>query len=213
MGGTLSGLLGEVGMEITEKQISNVVPSRNTLREWEIDLATDCIFGLCWELKQAKVQQLGITTDHGHRKGQDHLVKLLSFPRRTSDDNYTIDFLCLNVDSAGHSTEEASKAILEDVSAFLDILCNFVHDVKLSVITGDAGGGASVQQLHPALKAKGIMDKYSKRLSCDMHNLNKALEIACIDTWGRQGIGHLTPFQMIWLFVRLLKHIRKELVD
>jgi hypothetical protein len=81
MGGTLSGLLGEVGMEITEKQISNVVPSRNTLREWEIDLATDCIFGLCWELKQAKVQQLGITTDHGHRKGQDHLVKLLSFPR------------------------------------------------------------------------------------------------------------------------------------
>jgi hypothetical protein len=199
MGGTLSGMFGEVGMDIQGEQISNAVPCGKTLKNWEIDLATDCIFGLCWELKQAKVQQLGITTDHSHRKGQDHLVKLLSFPRQTCDDDYTIDFLCLNVDSAGHSTEEASRAVSDDVLAFLDILRQFVPNVKLSVITGNAGGGASVQHLHPALQANGTMDKWSKRLSCDLHNLNKALEVACIDAWGRQGIGHLTPFQMIWL--------------
>ena len=132
----------------------------------------------------------------------------------TSAGNYTIDFLCLNIDSAGHTTEDASSAISSDVLALLEILQTFVGPkVKLSVITGDAGGGASVQQLHPALKKKGIMDDKSKRLSCELHNLNKALEVACIDTWGRQGIGHLTPFQMIWLFVRVLKHIRKELGD
>jgi hypothetical protein len=142
------------------------------------------------------------------------LVKLLSFPNLTSTGEYTIDFLCLNVDSAGHTTEEASSAVADDVSAILEILREFVDtDVKISVITGDAGGGASVQHLHPALQKKGTMDEWSKRLSCDMHNLNKALEIACIDTWGKQGIGHLTPFQMIWLFVRILKHIRKDLVD
>lgn len=212
MGGTLSGLFKEVGMEIDAEQIFRTPPSRSTLGNWEADVATDCLFALCWQLKEAGVKQLGITTDHGHRKGQDHLVKLLSFPTLTSTGEHTIDFLCLNVDSAGHTTEEASSAISTDVEELLEILRQFLGpDVKLSVITGDAGGGASVQNLHPALITKGTMDAKSKRLSCDMHNLNKALETACIDTWGRQGIGHKTPFQMVWLFVRILKHIRKDM--
>jgi hypothetical protein len=214
MGGALSALFNEVGLEFEGEQVSNVVPSKDTLKKWEINLATDCLFGLCWELKEAKVTQLGITTDHGHRKGQDHLVKLLSFPSITSTGDLTIEFMCLNVDSAGHKTEEAASAISDDVSALLEILRRFVgDDVKLSVITGDAGGGASVQNLHPELQKIGTMDEWSKKLSCDLHNLNKAFEIACTSAWGGQGIGHLTPFQMIWLFVRILKHFRKELND
>ena len=205
-------MFNEVGMKIDAEQIFRTLPSRSTLGNWEADVATDCLFALCWQLKEAGVKQLGITTDHGHRKGQDHLVKLLSFPTLTSTGEHTIDFLCLNVDSAGHTTEEASSAISTDVEELLEILRRFLGpDVKLSVITGDAGGGASVQNLHPALITKGTMDTKSKRLSCDMHNLNKALETACIDTWGRQGIGHKTPFQMVWLFVRILKHIRKDM--
>ena len=214
MGGTLSALFDEVGLKFEKEEVSNVVPSGDTLKNWEINLATDCLFGLCWELKEANVTQLGITTDHGHRKGQDHLVKLLSFPSITSTEDLTIEFMCLNVDSAGHKTEEAASAISDDVSALLEILRTFVgEDVKLSVITGDAGGGAAVQLLHPELQKKGTMDEWSKKLSCDLHNLNKALEVACTRTWGQQGIGHLTPFQMIWLFVRILKHFRKELND
>ena len=157
------------------------------------------------------MQHVGITTDHGHRKGQDHLVKLLSFPVKKDDGSRTINFLCLNIDSAGHSALEASHAIASDVNFFLEALSEYVgHKVCLSVITGDAGGGALVQNLHPALQDIGIMDESSKRLSCDMHNLNKALEIACVDTWGKQGIGHRTPFQMIWLFVKILKYARKK---
>ena len=114
MGGTLAALFEHVGMPgIDETQISNAVPCATTLKNWEIDVATDCLFGLCWEMKKAGVTQLGITTDHGHRKGQDHLVKLLSFPNLTSTGEYTIDFLCLNVDSAGHTTEEASSAVAD----------------------------------------------------------------------------------------------------
>jgi len=52
------------------------------------------------------------------------------------------------------------------------------------------------------------MDEWSKRLSCDLHNLNKALEVACIDMFGKQGIGHQTPFQMIYLFAKILKTVR-----
>jgi hypothetical protein len=212
MGGALSALFNESGLKFEGEQVSNVVPSGDTLKNWEINLATDCLFGLCWELKEANVTQLGITTDHGHRKGQDHLVKLLSFPSITSTGDLTVEFMCLNVDSGGHKTEEAASAISDDVSALLEILRTFVgHDVKLSVITGDAGGGASVQLLHPELQKKGTMDEWSKKLSCDLHNLNKALEVACTRTWGQQGIGHLTPFQMIWLFVRILKHFRNDL--
>ena len=84
MGGTLSGLFNEVGMKINAEQIFRTLPSRSTLGNWEADVATDCLFALCWQLKEAGVKQLGITTHHGHRKGQDHLVKLLSFPTSTS---------------------------------------------------------------------------------------------------------------------------------
>ena len=47
-------------------------------------------------------------------------------------------------------------------------------------------------------------------LACDMHNFVKPLEVACVDAWGRQGIGHKTPFQMIWLFVKIIKTVRKD---
>ena len=209
--GTLAALFKILKIEISGDQIANAVPSRRTIGRMEIRLAAECLFGLLWEMKEAGVTDVGITTDHGHRKGQDHLVKLLSFPVKKDDGNLSINFLCLNIDSAGHSTAEASDAISKDMKWFLDLLSEFMgKDVKLSVITGDAGGGAAVQHLHPALQDIGIMDAVSKRLSCDLHNLNKALEIGCVDTWGKQGIGHRTPFQMVYLFVKILKIVRKD---
>jgi hypothetical protein len=63
---------------------------------------------------------------------------LLSFPSITSTGDLTIEFMCLNVDSAGHKKEEAASAISDDVSALLDILRRFVgDDVKLSIISLD----------------------------------------------------------------------------
>ena len=60
------------------------------------------------------------------------------------------------------------------------------------------------------MKSIGVMDSNSKKVACDMHNFVKPLEVACVDTWGRQGIGHRTPFQMVWLFVTMLKKVREE---
>ena len=207
--GTIATLFKILDINIPATQITNSVPSRTTLARMEVRLAVDCLFGEFFKMKEADVESLGITTDHGHRKGQDHLVKLLSYPVKKDDGSLSVNFLCLNVDSAGHSAIEASYAISKDVTFILDILSKYVgRKVGLTVITGDAGGGAAVHHLHNALQNLETMDEWSKKLSCDMHNLNKAFEVACIDTWGKQGIGHRTPFQMVWLFVKLMKHVK-----
>ena len=141
---------------------------------------------------------------------RDHLGKLFSFPDRTSTGELSIGNFCLDVNSGGHMTDDAANSIALSVTPFFAILNRFLGDVKLAVITGDTGGGASVQNLHPALKTRKLMDSHSKRLSCDMHNLNKAFEVACTDTWGRQGIGHNTIFQMLYLRSRIHKLIGKD---
>ncbi len=211
MGGVLKGLLDDVRFDISGKQIWKSLPAKSTVGSWEIETATDCLFGFCWELRLAGVTQLALTTDHRHRKGQNHLVKLLSFPQLTDTGELTIGNICLDVDSGGHTTNDAANAIAHSMNHFLNILQTFVsEDVKISAITGDAGGGASVQNLHPALIKREVMGNDSKRLSCDMHNFNKAFEIACTDTWGGQGIGHNTVFQASYLFLRIIKHVRNE---
>jgi hypothetical protein len=207
----LKAFFDDVGMDISTTQIANSLPARSTLGSWEIDTATNCLFGLCWGMKETGLSQLALTTNHGHRKGQDHLVKLLSFPERTSSTGeLSIGNFCLDVDSGGHTTDDAADVIVLSVTPFLAILNRFLGDVKLAVITSDAGGGASVQNLHPALKTRKLMDSHSKQLSCDMHNLNKAFEVVCTDTWGRQGIGHNTIFQMLYLRSRIHKLIGKD---
>ena len=84
------------------------------------------------------------------------------------------------------------------------------EEVKIDVVTGDSGGGAAIHNLFEELKKIDVMDILGKMLACDMHNFVKPLEVACVDAWGRQGIGHKTPFQMIWLFVKIIKTIRKD---
>ncbi len=55
------------------------------------------------------------------------------------------------------------------------------------------------------------MSKLSKFLGCDLHAMNNALSVACIESFGKQGIGHKTPFQMLWLFPTILKKVKKEM--
>ena len=163
-------------------------------------------YTICSRTALGRFPLLRLRTDHGHRKDQDHYVKMVSWAGCDEDRNWTVKFYCLDVDSCGHSAQEAAYAIKMSTLQLISILkdlCGEV-DIQLSMLTGDTGGGAAVQNIHPVLITNGTMGRKSKRLSCDIHNLFKALEIACADTWSRQGIGHKTPFQMIWLFVSLL---------
>ena len=57
------------------------------------------------------------------------------------------------------------------------------EDVKISVLTGDSGGGAAVHFLfEELLKIKFMDPEIAKMLSCDLHNFVKPLEVACADS-------------------------------
>ena len=122
MAETLLAVFGQVGIEIDGEQIAKTLPSRSTLSNWEIDTAVNCLFRECSNMTDAGVTSLGITTDHGHRKGQDHLVKLLNYPIKKEDGSSTIGPLCLNNDSARHLADKASDAIADSVMFYMDIL-------------------------------------------------------------------------------------------
>ena len=95
----------------------------------------------------------------------------------------------------------------------LEILNEMIdNDVEIIALTGDSGGGAASHFLVEELIKLGVMPAkpHSKMLACDLHNFVKPLEVACVDTWGGQGIGSKSPFQMVWLFVRMMKMLRGE---
>ena len=174
------------------------------------------MLAICQEIKEDMVEHsggaLGLTTDHGHRKGQDHFVKLLSWTGRDENDMWTVKFYCLDIDSSGHSAEEAASAIKLSTDDFLELLNEMIPgvDVKINLLTGDSGGGAAAQHIHPVLIRDKTMPTDSRMVNCDMHGIMKPLEIACIETFGKQGIGHRTPFQMVWLFCSILKKVKTE---
>ena len=114
-------------------------------------------------------------------------------------------------DSSGHTAELAARAIKlswDEMAHILDMLNPSEEDkFVLHGLTCDNGGGAAIQHLHPQLMMLETMGPTSKMLGCDMHNFVKPLEVACADAWGRQGIGHRTPFQMMWLFAKIMKMV------
>ncbi|KAL7530309.1 hypothetical protein ACHAXR_007396 [Thalassiosira sp. AJA248-18] len=216
MAGTMKALFYELGIDISDQQIAKAFPSRATLSEMEIRGAADSLLAVCQEIKEDMMVTLGralsLTTDHGHRKGQDHFVKLISWAGLDEEDMWTVKFFCVDIDSSEHTADGAATAIKVSTEQLLEILNEMIDgdEVKITSLTGDSGGGAAAQNLHPRLVLNGTMPKDSRFVNCDMHGIMKPLEIACVDTFGKQGIGHRTPFQMIWLFVRILKKVKKE---
>jgi len=132
--------------------------------------------------------KLCLVINHGHRKDQDHFIKLVCWAGFNEDRNETIKYHCLDVDESGHSASEAAKAIKTLSELFIEVIKEMASDnvrVEIAHITGDSGGGAAVHRLHPALVQVHVMEEVSAFLGCDMHALNKPLEVACIETFGK----------------------------
>ena len=216
--GVVKAFLSQVGLDIGNQQIAQFLPSDKTFDKYETELAADCILKVCYEIKLdhdgERVIKLCLITDHGHRKDQDHFVKLICWAGFDEDGNWTIKYHCLDVDIAGHSAKEAAEAVRTSSAIFVEVLQFIVGDdveVEFADVTGDTGGGAAVHRLHPALVEIRVMKALSHFLGCDMHAWNKPLEVASVETFGKQGIGCCTPFQLLWLFVQILKTVRKKL--
>ena len=154
------------------------------------------------EIKDDGAKHVGIITDHGHRGKQDHHVVVIIWSGYDSDGNMTIKFFCPSIDRAGHKGQSAAEGVKAILDRFLGD-----EDIEAHVITGDAGGGASVQNLVTELAKLNII---VKETNCSLHGVQKALENASKKTLGDQGMGCRSPFQMLYLFALLMGKIRDD---
>mmetsp|Transcript_13028 Transcript_13028/g.16611 ORF Transcript_13028/g.16611 Transcript_13028/m.16611 type:complete len:91 (+) Transcript_13028:841-1113(+) len=74
----------------------------------------------------------------------EHFVKLLCWFGKDKLGNDTIKFHCIYVDTSNHLEEDCAKAIKKSLE--LEVFTGR-DGVEVIVMTGDAGGGASVQSL------------------------------------------------------------------
>ena len=207
--GAWLALLNEIELEIDEESVANACPSRRTLARWELMLATDCMATNIEEMKRdmdgRDKKYCGVISDHGHRGGQDHFVVVVVWAGYDENGNKTLKFFCPSIDSAGHSAQEAANGVKNVLDRALA-----GTNIEAKVITGDAGGGGAVQHLYKKLVEMGIMDENCKETNCSLHGLQKAIENASKKTMGDQGMGCRSPFQMLYLFARLMSTLKKE---
>ncbi|KAK1733485.1 hypothetical protein QTG54_015773 [Skeletonema marinoi] len=142
------------------------------------------------------------------RSGIEHFVKILVWtgwadPKKK--DRKVLMFHCLDVDASAHDAEGCAAAVKRSLEEFTGL-----DGFKVTAVTGDAGGGASVHNLLPQLIKCGAVEKSAAKINCVMHGLNKCLESAGQDTFGGQGVNKRTPFQLLFVFNQLWKAIKEE---
>ena len=121
------------------------------------------------------MKHIHYTGDHGHRQGQDSLVKGWSYAAYDKDGNRFVDFLCTDVDKCGHSTGE----VVVGVEKSFDRIKMLVPGVKCVSSEGDAGGGGSVQATFDPLVSKGVFESYARFINCLLHAWSRCLQRVC----------------------------------
>ncbi len=154
MAGALKCVFEQMGISIDDEKIAKNLPSRAYLADLENCLAADCFIKVIYEAIKDKATKFALITDHGHRKGQDHFVKLLVWAGYDENGKPTTKVHCLDIDIGGHSTAEAAAAVKISVEPILSVLkknSDKTDEVEIIDLTGDTGSGAAVQHLGPAL--------------------------------------------------------------
>ena len=130
----------------------------------------------------------------------------------SADDTVMTDTVAVDEDANVDDievTSDGNAATAADTDT-ADTSWREAKSVWLHTITGDRGGGAAVDKLHKGLIENWVMAETSNRHGCDMHGLFKALEIAGTETFGKQGIGHKSVFQMVYLFPAAVKKAKEK---
>lgn len=149
--GWTKALFNEVGLS----DIANGCRGRTTLKRLELRLAADYLIVRLQEMIDDGATCFSLITDHGKRAGMEHLVKLLPcWFGKDKLGNDTIKFHCIDVDTSNHSEEDCAKAIKKSLEFFTGR-----DGFGIIEMTGDAGGGSSVQSLLPHMKRLSVVSK------------------------------------------------------
>ena len=103
----------------------------------------------------------------------------------------------------GHSAQESADSIKIVANLLSVALPNLQH----SSATSNSGGGGAIQNVHPKLIEMKVMLRDSRRNHCDLHGLNKPLEEGLKRALGDAGIGHNTPWQLLFVVDLFMDHL------
>ena len=85
--------------------------------------------------------------DGGNRKGDDHLVKVISYVIVDEDGNETVEKFCVDIDPCGKTSDEIAENIVHSMK-----MLSKYGKVMCICLTGDAGGGGAVQTVFQKVK-------------------------------------------------------------
>lgn len=222
-----------VCLDISNQDIAQGLPSRSTLANCEGKIAALSLLKVSRELIVNKVDHVAAQADHGNRSGCDHYPKTLHFAKKVNG-QWRMQRPTLDVDSSGHTAEACATAWEISLSRLPGL--NFIQNntpaapvdddtettsqtmveqprkrkIDMVGLTGDRGGGASIQNMFPAMKRRRIMSQTSIATSCTLHGKSKPLENAWTSAMGRQGIGCRSPSQMMYVFSLFQKAVKQE---
>jgi hypothetical protein len=163
---------------------------------------------VCWEIDKDGCGHISWQFDHGKRKGSEHFLKVISWGGINELGDKVIKSYCIDSNCCSHSAKESAKSIKE----MGDLIHLLVPYIIYSSATSDSGGGGAIQNVYPKLLKLGMFDAEQSPINyCELHAMNKPLENALKKALGDSGIGHNSPWQLLYLSDIFLDQLVAEL--
>jgi hypothetical protein len=205
---TVTVLLDEMGItDISAGNIGKVCPSETLIADYELHLAVNCVLLGCDQINKTESKVICLTTDKGNRKNMSHNAKEAHFASKDPTTGArTISHIVLDVDECGGTSQETAEAIEWSIRPYKIV----IPDLTVQGITGDSGGGGSVQTIFEPLQQLNVIHEHGKPIRCDMHAMAKPLENASEFSMGTQGLGKNTIFQLGYAAASMFRNINKQ---
>ena len=99
----------EIPLDISNKRLAKGTPCQTTLVNAEYQLSAECLLMVAKEMRESEYYAL--SQDAGHRSGLEHLVKMISYPKKDKDGHLCIGNFCLDIDASGKTAQDTPAGI------------------------------------------------------------------------------------------------------
>ena len=192
---------------ISNLDIAQALPSTSQISRIDLKLGAACSMCICWEIVQDNTVHISWQFDHGKRKGKEHFLKVISWGGMDELGDKVIKAFCIDAGVCGHTAKESAESIKDVADLIKSLLPNSVFRSALS----DSGGGGAIQCVDPFLRQLGVLEEDSIINHCSCHGMNKPLENGLKKALGDAGIGHNTPWQLLYLADCFLDNVIEDL--